>query len=100
MTAHEAARRLEKAIVLADTIAWTVRLTLGKSELPSEIAEHLDDMAWRLVAKKAGTRKPSEQTRELAIKILQDREALARELPTDPFDGIPTEANPSGRRVS
>jgi hypothetical protein len=81
---YEEAGRFRKATAIA-----TVLECQG---VTAERAADLNPAAWLVAAKAANVNNPSEQTQQLVVIVLQERERLAN---TDPFDGLPNQEGQS-----
>jgi hypothetical protein len=74
------ARRV-KAIRLADV--------LFESGILADQAEKWGPLEWKQAAKDAGTNVPSDETKDIALKVLRYKEDQARKPKSDPFEGLP-----------
>lgn len=73
---YEETARLKKAYKIADQLQASFAKV--DTDLPlSEVMEVANIEVWHAAARKAGTNKPGEDTRQLVIHILQGREKAA-----------------------
>lgn len=86
----EDAARLTKTVTLVQYLADQMGVLDG-DDPDAMIAgvANMDEDWWATLARDAGTRKPSEVTRDHVVRMLRSKLTARRNRPADPFEGLP-----------